>query len=319
MVRQFAPITDLVDDRQSQPRLSWGGRAWRALSAPQLRADVRWPASATLDLQAWISAAPWQPNAGWSALASLLAAGALWQWQSFDLPYLILLWLLVDPLWGAIWRLAGGRAHVLPLRGGEPGRAPRMPYLQAGSPAAQLLAFDESNALPHLFRIGAPTLLLAGITALALGSGALLLTLVVALASALGWVWRRTWQRPPAALHAAVTILLPWLLVLWVAIHAVALEQSRAIIVLAVLWTVHHWGATRSSLFVDDHVAPVLLAVAQIGIALLLIAVQAPFLLPVLAVLWLPTWLNVYRRHSLDGLGIWWLASLLVSALAIGQ
>jgi hypothetical protein len=319
VVRQFAPITDLVDDRQIQSRPSWGSRLWRALSAPQLRSGVRWPASATLDVQAWISAAPWQPNAGWAALASLLAAGALWQWQSFDLPHLILLWLLVDPLWGAIWRLAGGRQHVLRLYGGEAGRVPRLPYLQAGSPAAQMLAFDESNALPYLFRIGAPTLLLAGITALALGSGALLLTLLVALASALGWVWRRTWKQPPAALHAVVTILLPWSLALWVANHNIAVEQSRAIVVLAVLWTVHHWGATRSSLFVDDRVAHVLLAVAQIGIVLLLITVQAPFLLPVLAVLWLPTWLNVYRRHSLDGLGIWWLASLLISALAIGQ
>ncbi len=318
-MRQFAPINDLVDDRQSQLPLSWGGRVRRALSASQLRADMRWPASAAIDVQAWISAAPWRANAGWAALAGLLATGAVWQWQAFDLPHLILLWLLVDPLWGAIWRLAGGRAHVLPLRGGEDGRAPRLPYLQAGSPAAQLLAFDESNALPHLFRIGAPTLLLACITALALGSGALLFTLAVALVSALGWVWRRTWQRPPAALHAVVTILLPWLLVLWQTSQIIAVEQAGVITTLAAFWTLHHWGETRSMLFVEDRVAPVLLAAAQVGIALLLIIVQEPFWLPVLAVFWLPTWLNVYRRHSLDGLSVWWLASLLVSALAVGQ
>ncbi len=318
-MRQFVPITDLVDDRQSQPRRSWGGRAWRALSAPQLRADVRWPANATINVQAWISAAPWRATASWAALAGLLATGAPWQWQAFELPYLILLWLLVDPLWGAIWRLAGGRSHVLPLRGGEDGRAPRLPYLQAGSPAAQLLAFDENNALPHLFRIGAPTLLLACITALALGNGALLFTMALALVSALGWVWRRTSQQPPAALHAVVTILLPWLLVLWQTSQIIAVEQSGVIITLAAFWTLHHWGETRDSLFVEDRVAPVLLAVAQIGIVLLLIIVQSPFWLPVLAVLWLPTWLNVYRRHSLDGLSVWWLASLLISALAVGQ
>ncbi len=62
-----------------------------------------------------------------------------------------------------------------------------------------------------------------------------------------------------------------------------------------------------------------LLGVADLGIALLLVFAQLPIWLAVLVVLWLPTWLAVYRRQPMTRLNFWWLAAMLVSAVAAGQ
>ena len=45
----------------------------------------------------------------------MLALGLVEQWAELDWKMLVLLWLLVDPLWGAIWRFAAGRAGALQL------------------------------------------------------------------------------------------------------------------------------------------------------------------------------------------------------------
>ncbi len=286
--------------------------------APPLAAQAQQTESGTLAAQIWINAVPWRITAGWAALAGLLADGLLWEWQSVSFQRLILLWLLVDLLWGALWRLAGGRSQALALPAGV-AKTLQLPYLRSGSPAAQLLALDENNALPYLFRIGAPTLTLACIVALALGNGALLLTLAAALIAALGWALRRTWQRPPLLLQALMTVGLPWLLVMWEAGRTGENGYEAVVVWLGLLWVIRHWGELRSLCLEEDRLALVMLGAADMGIVILLIIAQAPFWLPILAVLLLPTWLAVVRRQPLNGCNLWWLAALFVSALAVGQ
>lgn len=313
MAEEFAPIQTMRPGAVAQRN------GWRRLfGAPVLRTQAQQSESGALAAQVWVNAAPWRVAAGWAALAGLLASGFLWEWQSVSFQRLVLLWLLVDPLWGALWRLAGGRSQALALPAGG-AKTLRLPYLQSGSPAAQLLALDESNALPYLFRIGAPTLALASVVALALGNAALLLTLAAALITALGWAQRRTWQRPPLLLQALVTVALPWLLALWEADRTGVNGYGALVVWLGVLWTIHHWGELRSLRLEDDRLAWIALGAADIGMVVLLIVAQAPFWLPILAILMLPTWLAAVRKQSPDGCNIWWLAALFVSALAVGQ
>ncbi len=63
----------------------------------------------------------------------------------------------------------------------------------------------------------------------------------------------------------------------------------------------------------------IVMAGAQAGIAVLLVLARTPLWLAVLGVLWLPTWLAVYRQQPLRRVQIWWLAALLVSSAALGQ
>ncbi len=314
MAEEFAPIQIMGQGARVSQRSGWR----RLLDAPSLRNRGRQVESGTLAVQVWIDAVPWRVAAGWAALAGLVAAGVLAEWQSVDVQRVVLLWVLVDPLWGALWRLVGGRSQVLALPTGA-ATTLRLPYLQQGSPAAQLFTLEGNNALPYFFRIGAPTLALACIVAFASGRTALLLTLAAALTAALGWAWRRTWQRPPLFLQALVTVGLPWLLALWEADRMAANGFGFPSFFLGLLWTVHHWGELRGLCLAEDRAALALLGLADAGIVVLLILAQTPFWLPVLAILILPTWLAVVRRQPLGGCNVWWLSALFVSALAVGQ
>ena len=88
---------------------------------------------------------------------------------------------------------------------------------------------------------------------------------------------------------------------------------------LVFLWFLHNWGEMRVLRGAPDVVGIALLAAADLGVALLLITARQPIWLAVLVVLWLPTWLAVYRRQPMTRLNFWWLAALLVSAAAVGQ
>ena len=62
-----------------------------------------------------------------------------------------------------------------------------------------------------------------------------------------------------------------------------------------------------------------LLAVADVGLGILLVVAKAPLWLALLSLLWLPTWLCIYRGYPLRSVTLWWLLSMLVSAAAVGQ
>ena len=281
--------------------------------------DLTLSSSATINAQFWFSHFPLRPTAAWAAVTALLAAGS----SSFGLPLgwreLALLLLLVDPLWGAIWRLAAGRMEVLPLREGDVPPAVWLPYLEAGSPAARLLGLDDRGVLHLIMRVAVPSALLAVGVALTLSPTAVGLTGVVLALGLAGWIVRHTVGYVPAALHSAVTILLPWALALAQMGFTPEKEFWTYHLVLVILWFIHNWGEGRLLRVPTDLLGICLLAVGDFGIAVLLVAARAPLWLALMSVLWLPTWLLIYQKRPLQRLNFWWLLGMLLSGLALGQ
>ena len=169
-------------------------------------------AAGVVNTQVWLDQSFWRPAAFWAFCAGLLASGALRQVDSLSLTALTVLALLVDPLWGGIWRLSGGRqALLLPTARREEARM-WLPYLQANSPAARLLGGDHTDVWSSALRIGAPVVVLALLVSAVLGTVAVGFTLAVLLLAALGWTIRRTSGYNSPLLASLVAIGLPWAL-----------------------------------------------------------------------------------------------------------
>ncbi|MEZ4860797.1 MAG: hypothetical protein R3C14_05795 [Caldilineaceae bacterium] len=281
--------------------------------------DVTFSSSATLNAQFWLEQFPWRPTAAWATIAGLLAVALEPQGGSVDWRTIVLLLLLVDPLWGSIWRLAAGRDELLPLQHKVMPRPVWLPYMKAGSPAAQLFDGDYVRAMPLLFRVGLPSLILAGALAVVLTPVALWMTLLVFGLSVIGWITRRALHSTTSLLHSLVTITLPWLLTL--SLFGQQLTDRDWVIhcTLIIFWTLHNWGEGRNLRAAADPLGLLLLAVAEVGLISMLIFSQAPLALAMLVVLWLPTWLAIYHRQSLQHLQFIWLLAMLLSAWALGQ
>lgn len=293
------------------------GVTWRRAAAP-----VHTPmlmASGLFNAQVWVERSFWRPAALWAGVAGALTAGVTL--DSVDWRMLALALLLVDVLWGSVWRLAGGREQLLPLSAQSlqtPQRS--LPYLQPGSPAARLLAGDHHDLWPLALRAGAPALLLALLVAAVLGAEALVLTVAVIIIAGLGWTARHTLRTIPIVLASVVSIGLPWLLTLRLMTPP---ELSRAwlpALLLLTLWVLHHWGEVRIVHDTHDAFAMVCLGASEIGLCVLLVWLQAPLWLAVIVLLVLPAWLAIAQGHTVGTrMQPLWLLALLVSALTVGQ
>jgi hypothetical protein len=290
---------------------------WRNIVALPAQADVQYSSTSSVNAQFWLGHFPWRITAAWSVLAALLASGALAGWETLNWQTLALLLLLVDPLWGSIWRLAAGRKELLPLDAQVLTYRFWLPYLQPRSPAHKVLGWDSANVLPLLFRVALPSLALAAAVALVLGPFALVLTGLVALVSPLGWTMRRSLELQPVLLQSMVTVALPWLLTAQLMGNGLNDEWVTPVTLLAVLATLHHWGEGRLLRNHFDSFGAALLALAEVGIVTLLVVAQAPFWLGLLVICWLPAWLVLLQRQPLQRVNFWWLAAFLVAALAL--
>jgi hypothetical protein len=306
----------------SESRQRWWQRLlriWAALTSPVAQGDMTLSSSATINAQFWFSQFPLRPTAAWSAAAALLSVGSLSFGLSLDWRELALLLLLIDPLWGAIWRLAAGRLEMLPLRERDVPSVVWLPYLEPGSPAARLLGWDDNGVLHLIMRVALPGALLALAVSLTLSPAAVYLTGIVLVLGLAGWIVRHTVGYVPAALHSAMTVALPWALTL----SQIGVNPNDAFwtyhVVLVGLWFVHNWGEGRVLRSPNDLLGITLLALSDFGLALLLVVMRAPLWLALMSVLWLPTWLLIYQRRPLQRLNAWWLLGMLISSLAVGQ
>ena len=295
---------------------TWLGRLRRRVVAGQI-APADLTTSGLINAQVWMERAPWRPAALWSGVAGFLAAGL--PLSAVDWQTLALALLLADVLWGSVWRLAGGRDVLLPLAPRVLRQQVRLPYLEAGSPAARLFSEDHTDLWPLAFRVGLPAIVLAFVVAAVLGIGALLLTFSVALLTVLGWTARHTLAGIPVVLFSLVAIGLPWLLVLREVTPAGVAIAWTPQLVLAGLWVVHHWGETRVLADDGDLVGMILLAVAEAVLCIFLVVMQAPLWLGLIVLLLLPTWLAVFRGQGVGHMPPFWLLAMLLSALALGQ
>jgi hypothetical protein len=168
-------------------------------------------------------------------------------------------------------------------------------------------------------RVVLPSALLALAVAFTLSPAAVWLTGMILALGLVGWIVRHTVGYVPAAFHSAATVALPWLLTL----AQMGLNPQREFwtyhVVLVLLWFVHNWGEGRLLRASSDLLGICLLAASDLALALLLVIAQAPLWLALMSVLWLPTWLLIYQRRPLQRLNFWWLLSMLISGLALGQ
>jgi len=275
--------------------------------------------SATLNAQFWLEQFPWRPTAAWATVAALLMTGLGWGAFSGEWRTITLLLLLVDPIWGSIWRLAAGRDELLPLQTKVAPRPVWLPYLKPDSPAARLFDWNYVRAVPLLFRVGLPSLALALVVAAVLDPLAIWLTGAVFLASVLAWIVRRTLNSSANFLHSVVTVALPAGLALSLFPPVLDAGEQPLYLLLIAFWTLHNWGEGRNLRSSADPWGLLLLGVAEMGMVSVLLFVQAPLWLAFLILLWLPTWLAIYQGQNLRRLNFIWLAALLLSAWAVGQ
>lgn len=291
------------------------GLHWRPTTVHPAALDMM--ASSLVNAQTWADRAFWRPAALWAGLAGGLAAGA--SVDGIDWRALALALLLVDVLWGAVWRLAGGRDLLLPLAPHAVRQQIWLPYLQPESPAARVFSGSHQDLWPLAFRVGAPTMLLALVVAAVLGVEAFGLTLIVVTLTVLGWTARHTLRGIPIVLASLVSIGLPWLLLFWQSAASAAPAWSAALAA-AALWTLHHWGEVRILGDGHDAIAMLLLAAGELGVCVLLIVGQAPLWLAAVVLLLLPTWLAIVQGRAVGRqMQPLWLLAMLLSALALRQ
>ena len=320
--------------------------------ADDAQADTRLGSSSLFDAQIWMSRAPWQPAAGWSVMAALLTWVPLTEWfgtaSIVDWRLIALVLLLVDPLWGSVWRFSAGRSAVLPLQSHVLRRRFWLPYMSADSPAARLMGGGVSendragdnraqDVYPVLLRVALPSVLLALAVAAVLGASAVWMTCVVVLLSVLGWTnyssarsrkVNSQQRRGSYFLQALVTVALPWALVLLLmssssdslsgADSMLGSGAMRFSWILLVLWTVHGWGEGRCLQSTTDRLGIALLAISNLGMAILLITLGMPIGLGILAVIWFATWFSIFNGSLLKRVQGWWLLAMLISAASVG-
>jgi len=83
--------------------------------------------------------------------------------------------------------------------------------------------------------------------------------------------------------------------------------------ILLVLWVLHSWGEGCCLRWSADRLGIGLLAVSDLGMALLLIVLGVPIGLGILAIIWFATWFSIYNGSSLQRIQGWWLLAMLVS------
>ena len=264
----------------------------------------------------WMELSPWRISAAWSLAAAALAAGISDVSRTVNPQMVVLLFLLVDPLWGNVW---GGLATAKALpRIQEAILRNRLwlPYLAAGSPAARLFGQHGPSVLSILFRAWLPSVMAAFVVALAVGIPAVWATLAVLGIAVAGWLQRQMALISVSVLHSLVVVAMPWLL----GLTLFGIDPwSGAHWALILLWTVHVWGGNRYLEMPGARSGLAGMALAQCGIGLVLIIGQAPLALTVLGILWLATWLAVHRGQPLVRVQASWTAAMLVSAAALSQ
>ena len=272
----------------------------------------------TIGLQLWVITLPWRPSALWAFLAALLTQPWEQLQSAFTWPTLLLLFLLIDPLWGGIARFASGRRDLLHLRPDLIDDSRRLPYLQEDSPAGRLLGRDLDQAPAILFRVLLPVLVFGFLVAATLGVQAVVATIAVLLLTALGWMLYMVRSVTPWGVYSLIAIGIPWWLTLQLS-RAGGVPISSSALLLGLLWTLHYWGEQRVAAAPASRSGLLLLGAADIGLGIWTLAIASPLWFVLWAIATVPTWIAVVNRTSLQRVTFWWVLAMLITAVALGQ
>lgn len=272
--------------------------------------------SSLVDARVWFDQTPVRFAAGWTVIAAALAVQPLAQTLGADLLRMALIFLLADPLWGSLWGLMNTPGSLPVIQASLSRKRVWLPYLHPGSPAAHLLGLEGPGMLALVMRVAVPGFLLALLVAGFLGPWAVGLTFIALGLSIAGWLHRHVDLIPQALLQSLMSVALPWALVL---LSFRGLEAPASQFLLAALWTLHAWAAARLAEAPGERVGLGGLAVAQAGVTVALIFLRAPLWVALVVVCWLPTWLLVLRGGDLRGARFWWIAAMLLSAMALTE
>jgi hypothetical protein len=313
---QSGPET-LSSRRRRVPRFPPG--SVRAFFQPVRARQTDLGASTVVSGQIWLARSPLRPAAMWTAVAGILSAGRFLLPLPLSWAQIVLLILLVDLLWGAIWRLAAGRAEVLPLPQRDAARKVALPYLTADSPAAHLLGDNTAEMWPVLFRIALPAALVALLAATALGVEAVGLTVVLLVITTFGWISTRRAHQMPILLQSIVSIGLPWLLGALLSGIFPGTPRWFPLVSIIALQVLREWGLGRLQFGPADRLGLLVVVLADVVLGLLLIWLQVPLWFGVWFVVSLPVWISLLQRRPAAPTAVWRLTSILISAVAVGQ
>lgn len=247
----------------------------------------------------------WRMGPAWSVLAGALAAGASLL-TAEALFRMVAAMILADLLWGMLRQLV----PTQPL-GTIAARPPIfLPFAQPEAPLARfLLRLSGGQSARAAWQTLLLGLLLTGIVSVLLGPGAIVASLGALLVLIGMWGWAQRAGQPALGV-ALLDVMLPWLLG---ALLAGKLQVSWQVVALGAAFTLLQWGIMR----ITDR--PALVWAGQGAVVAALVAVRQPWGLAVVAGLLAPPmwWLAAHRANAQAHVLPWWLAAMLVAALAI--
>jgi hypothetical protein len=269
-----------------------------------------------------VSPGVWRIGPAWAVLAGALASGAPLIGNAVPLR-MVGAAILADSAWGVLWRLTAAddadRANQL-------AEDDHLPYFQPQSPAGRALGMLHDIAPGASWRDLTTALVLTGVLGLLLGASALVLSAVAYVVILWAWALARAGKQP-AGCDALLNVGLPWLLGLILARDALQGPGGVPLIlpgvVMGVAFTALQWGARRAYLSRGIRMFAVWLGQAAVVVAL--IGVQQPWALVLVAALLLPPMMWLWRSRTMamgvEGAlrqsGPWWLAAMLLSAVAL--
>jgi hypothetical protein len=277
-----------------------------------------------LGLGLHLNSSPWRLGPAWAVLAGAIACQApIWGGES--LLRLGGALLLADALWGILWRRP---SSVRCTRGAQRPSA-ALPYADARSPMAQLLSglrWEAEAGAESGWQGVAAGLGLVAVLSILLGSAAVVLSLLVFAAAIVVRLLVRQ-GREPLLIGALLSTGFPWLLGCTLGGAGVSWPPGQAAVAgvgLGVGFTVLTWAllkveyqASQGGMWpVWVAQAVILCSLAAFRVPVGMAAVVGCFVAPCL---WSARWprrlpeVNQAVRSS----DVWWLASMLVAALAV--
>ena len=269
-----------------------------------------------------VSPGVWRIGPAWAVLAGALASGAPLLGDAVPLR-LVGAAILADSAWGVLWRLTAtddtDRANQL-------AEDDHLPYFQPHSPAGRALGMLHDIAPGASWRDLTTALVLTGVLSLLLGVPALVLSVVAYAVILWAWALGRAGKQP-AVCDALLNVGLPWLLGLVLARDARLWSGSAPVVLPGVLmgvaFTTLQWGTRRAYLSDGSRMFAVWLGQAAVLLALIgvgqlwVLVLAAALLLPPAMWLWRSRAVATGVERALRQSGPWWLAAMLLSAVAL--